>query len=376
MQRKLIGIDARMYGAGFTGIGRYNFELIRHLAELDQVNEYIIFLRKEAYLDFEVPNDRFKKVLADYSHYTFGEQIGFLKLLNSLKLDLMHFTHFNLPIFYSRPYVVTVHDLTPSFFPGKKMNRPWHKWAYQLVLRSLSKKARRLIAVSHHTKKDIIKMLSVPTDKINVIHNGVSSDFLEAPKTPKADLMKKLGLQKPFFLYTGVWRDHKNLVGMIKAFSQFNQKIGDQYELVITGRHNPTYHEIPDTISDLNLKKSVHLVGMVSELDLRGLYQSAFAYVFPSFYEGFGLPPLEAMQCNTPVLASSCASIPEICGEGNALYFDAYSVEDMADKMTLMAKDASLRQRLVDQGADWVKRFDWKRSVGHVLDLYNEVISD
>lgn len=365
-----IGIDARMYGSGFTGIGRYTYELIRHLSEMDEESEYVVFLRKESFDDFEPPNKRFTKVLADFPHYSFAEQTGFLKLLNKTDLDLMHFCHFNAPVFYKKPYIVTIHDLTLSFFPGKKMNNFWRRFAYRLVLKAVTKKAKMIIAVSEHTKKDLQKMFNVPSERIEVIYNGVNPEFAEKSETTKPDLMKKLGLQKPYFLYTGVWRDHKNIVGLIKAFDQVNEDLGEQYNLVITGRHNPSYHEIPDIVKELKLEEDVHLVGQVSEDDLRSLYQYALAYVFPSYYEGFGLPPLEAMQSGTPVAVSNKSAIPEVCGEGNALFFDPYSTDDMREKMRMIATDASLRQRLVNNGFERVKMFDWTEMTSKVLDIY------
>lgn len=366
-----IGIDARMYGSGFTGIGRYTYELIRNLAEMDQENEYVVFLRKESFDGFEPPNKRFTKVLADFPHYSFAEQFGFKSLLNKSKLDLMHFCHFNAPIFYNKPYIVTIHDLTLSFFPGKKFNSFWRRMAYKLVLKTVIKKAKKIIAVSKHTKSDLQKMFNIPEERISVIYNGVNPEFAEKSETLKADLMKRLGLQKPFFLYTGVWRDHKNIVGMIKAFADMNKELGGQYNLVITGRHNPSYKEIPDTIKEMKLEEDVHLVGLVSEDDLKALYQNALAYVFPSFYEGFGLPPLEAMQCGTPVIASNKSAIPEVCGEGNALYFDPYNIDDMKEKMRTIATDASVRQNLVNKGFERVKEFDWGKMASSVLQIYN-----
>ncbi len=365
-----IGIDARMYGSGFTGIGRYTYELIRHLARKDHKNEYVVFMRKEEYESFQPPNERFTKVLADFPHYSFAEQTAFLKLLNRTNLDLMHFCHFNAPIFYNKSYAVTIHDLTLSFFPGKKMNSWFRRLAYRLVLRTVTRKARMIIAVSENTKKDLQKLLDVPADKISVIYNGVNPEFSKPSATKKADLLKKLGLQKPYFLYTGVWRDHKNIVGMIKAFADVNKELGGQYNLVITGRHNPSYHEIPDTVREMGLEEDVHLVGQVDEDDLRGLYQHALAYVFPSYYEGFGLPPLEAMQCGTPVAASNKSAIPEICGEGNALFFDPYDIQDMKEKMKTLATDPSVRQRLVDRGFERVKAFDWDKMAEEVLTIY------
>lgn len=371
-----IGIDARMYGVGFTGIGRYTAELIEHLASLDREHEYVLFMRKESFDKFKSPNDRFKKVLADFPHYSFGEQFGFNKILKQEKLDLMHFTHFNAPIFYNRPFVVTIHDLTLSFFPGKKMNHIFQRMAYHKVIRSVTRKAKKIIAVSEHTKKDIIEQLRVPEEKIEVIYNGVSAKFGGVEPTPRQELFKSLGLSKPYFLYTGVWRDHKNLVGLIKAFAAFNKEAGDQYELVITGPHNPTYHEVPDTVKELGVENSVHLVGLVSEPIIYSLYLNALAYIFPSFYEGFGLPPLEAMQSGTPVLASNASAIPEVCGEGNALYFDPYNIDDIKAKMQEFIKDPTLRQKLIDRGKERVKFFSWAKMVSAVLRLYDSVLKN
>ena len=142
---------------------------------------------------------------------------------------------------------------------------------------------------------------------------------------------------------------------------------------MITGAYNDTYREVPDTVAKLGLKDEVHLVGLVGEDDLAGLYQNAFCYVFPSFYEGFGLPPLEAMACGLPVIASNTSATPEICGEGNALFFDPYSIDDMRDKMRLIATDATIRQRLVDRGHRRVKEFSWDRMTEEVLAVYNEL---
>lgn len=367
-----IGIDARMYGAGFTGIGRYTAELIEHLARLDDRNEYVLFMRKEAFDAFECPNDSFRKVLADFSHYSMGEQWGFYRVLEAEKLDFMHFTHFNAPLLYKRPFVVTIHDLTLSFFPGKKMNRWYHRMAYHKVIKRVTSQAKHIIAVSENTKKDLINTLKVSEAKISVIHNGISPQFGGIKATSKETLMKTHGFSKPFFLYTGVWRDHKNVVGLIKAFSAFNASQNHAYELVITGKPNATYQEVPDVISELGVGEWVHLVGLVSEEDLYGLYQHALAYTFPSFYEGFGLPPLEAMQCGTPVLASNTSAIPEVCGEGNALFFDPYDVEDMQAKMKHIATDAVLRKTLIERGGERVKAFSWEKMTKAVLEVYSE----
>lgn len=367
-----IGIDARIYGPKFTGIGRYNVELVDHLAQLDDKNEYVVFLQKEQFDQFTTPNRRFTKVLADFPHYSFGEQLGFNSLLKSHHLDLMHFTHFNAPIRYNRPYVVTIHDLTLSFFKSKKSNFI-KNLAYKIIIRRVTREAKQVIAISENTKKDLIETLGLPEEKISMIYNGINPKFGQVNPTPRQDLMKKLNLQQPYLLYTGVWRRHKNLVSMVKAFAKFNKGTKENYNLVITGKHSPLYDEVPNTIHELGIQDQVHLVGMVSEEDLFGLYKNALAYVFPSFYEGFGLPPLEAMQCGIPVIASNTSATPEVCGEGNALFFDPYDVEDMQVKMKQIATDPTLRDRLIKKGYERVKEFDWGKMTKKVLGVYKKI---
>lgn len=360
-----------MYGPGFTGIGRYTYELIRHLALLDTLNEYVIFLRKEAFETFAPPNSRFSKVLVDFPHYSLAEQTSFLKALNRESLDLMHFCHFNAPLFYRKPSVVTIHDLTLSFFPGKKMNSWFRRIAYHLVLKTVTRKAKRIIAVSQHTQKDLGDLFHIPREKVSVIYNGVDPAFGVPSAISRGSLEKDLGLTKPYFLYTGVWRDHKNIVGLLHAFHGLWRESGERYQLAITGRPNPSYPEIQETVKTLGLERDVRLTGLVGEEELKALYQHALAYVFPSFYEGFGFPPLEAMLCGIPVAASNTSSIPEVCGEGNALFFNPYNIPEMQQALGRIASDGNLRERLVENGHKHAKQFKWEAMAKAVLDVYN-----
>jgi len=371
-----IGIDARMYGPGFTGIGRYTYELIRHLALLDLVNEYVVFLRKEAFDSFVPPNSRFSKVLADFPHYSLAEQMSFLRVLNREHLDLMHFCHFNAPLFYHRPSVVTIHDLTLSFFPGKKMNSWFRRFAYQWVLKTVTRKARKIIAVSQNTQKDLEDLFHIPKSTISVIYNGVDPAFATPSNLNRATVAEQFGLRKPYFLYTGVWRDHKNVVGLIHAFHGLWKEGGGQYQLAITGRPNPSYPEIPETIKALGLESEIRLTGLVTDEELKALYQHALAYVFPSFYEGFGFPPLEAMMCGIPVAASNTSSTPEVCGEGNALFFSPYNIPEMQQALDRIAHDGALRSQLIENGRAHARKFDWGKMASAVLGVYNSVIKD
>ncbi|MBU2523693.1 glycosyltransferase, partial [Patescibacteria group bacterium] len=208
-----IGIDCRMYSSAFTGIGRYTYELVNRLAKTDNENEYFLFFNEPQYseVDAAFENKRFHKILVGAKHYSFKEQTVFLKKIRDAKLDLMHFTHFNAPILYRGKSVVTIHDLTLSYYPGKKMASMAHRAAYHLVINSITKRAKKIIAVSKNTKNDLINLLNVPTEKIEVIYEGVGSEFKEIKDAGiLAKLRDKYKIDERFLLYTGVWRSHKN----------------------------------------------------------------------------------------------------------------------------------------------------------------------
>lgn len=370
-----IGIDARMYSTEFTGIGRYVYELVKQLKEVDDKNEYVLFMNEPEYSKFE-DSKRFKKVLVKARHYSVREQLGYLWALRRAKLDLMHFTHFNAPILYRRPSVVTIHDLTLSFFPGKKMNSAFYRTAYNIVLKSAVKNARKVIAVSENTKADLVEIAGTAPAKVEVIYEGVGEEFgPRGDKEYQEDVHRKYSITRDFLLYTGVWRGHKNLVNLIKAFALLREgPEGYDMQLVITGEEDPYYPEVKRTVKELGLEHHVIYTGMVPEKELVALYQTATAYVFPSLYEGFGLPPLEAMRCGTPVVASKVSCIPEICGEASAIYFDPYDPEDISNSIRKVLLDEPLQKDLRECGLKHSLKFSWEKMAEKTLAVYNEVL--
>jgi glycosyltransferase involved in cell wall biosynthesis len=372
-----IGIDCRMYSSRFTGIGRYVYELTENLFRMDPENEYVLFFNEPEFSHFTPPNGKVKKVLVNAPHYSFSEQTKFLSALNKEKLGLMHFTHFNAPVMYNRPSVVTIHDLTLSFYPGRKMASPLHRLGYQFTIKTAVKKARKIIAVSRNTKKDLLELFRPDEEKISVIYEGVHEKFQpltgETDRKKIEDVRKKFGLDKPYLLYTGVWRSHKNLPNLLKAFHILKHDYGFDGSLVITGRKDPVYApELEEKTLSLKLEEDVIFTGLVEEKDLVPLYNGALAYVFPSLYEGFGLPPLEAMQCGVPVAASDISSIPEVCGRDNAVFFNPEDPSDMAEKIFTLISEPSLREKLVANGLKRVKQFSWKKMTEETLRVYHD----
>ncbi|MBI3282464.1 glycosyltransferase, partial [Candidatus Curtissbacteria bacterium] len=247
-----IGIDARMYGPQQTGIGNYIKYLIEELVRLDKKNTYYIFLRKEEYSKFnnlssslnrlgiaqhlasgKKRNSKFSKILADFPWYSLVEQTLFLRALLKEPLDLMHFPHFNVPLLYSRPFIVTIHDITPKFSPGEKAGSSWpRRRAYDAVLRHAMNTSRAIITPSQFTKNDILNYFTIPPEKIHVIYEGIptylrAKDLLSAKSgMPRRQILKSKNppfgqnlaaryvRSKNYLLYVGVWRSHKNLCGL------------------------------------------------------------------------------------------------------------------------------------------------------------------
>ncbi|MBP9718476.1 glycosyltransferase family 4 protein [Candidatus Gracilibacteria bacterium] len=366
-----IGIDARFYSSHFTGIGRYVFELIKNLAQIDKKNEYVIFLNEPQFSEFELPNHRFKKVLADAHHYSISEQWGFWRKLEKEKLDLMHFTHFNAPLLYRKRSVVTIHDLTLSLFPGAKMTSFIHRVAYHLIINSIAKRAKSVIAVSQNTKKDIEKFLKTPKEKIHTIYEAAGEEFrLITDHTARQKFLQKYELTRPYLLYTGVWRSHKNLPNLLRSFALLRNRYDLDIDLVMTGRPDPHYPEVIDTIQDNQLSPYVRMPGLVPEEDLIMFYNCAASFVMPSLYEGFGLPLLEAFACGAPVCSSNASCLPEVAGEGNAIFFDPHNPEDMAEKIADLLRSPEKQAELRARGLKRTHDFSWDKMAHETLKIY------
>ena len=356
---KKIGIDARFYSPSATGIGRHVFEVVQQLGSLDKENQYVVFLRPEQVESFRIANKNFKTEVTKAPHYSFAEQTLFLKQLNKHRFDLMIFPQFNVPIGYKRKFMVTIHDLTIHFFPGKKSNFIKHS-LYKYIIRNAAKKAAAVMAVSENTKKDIQKYLNVSANKIVVVGNGVSQTFQKESNRTNLDKFKaQYKLPKQYFLYTGVLRTHKNILGLIEAFSIFHKQ-NKSTELVIAGPKDDLYFpEIKTLAQKKGLGKIVHFTGFFPEKDFGKLFSAARAFVFPSFYEGFGIPPLEAMSVGVPTMVAKSSSLPEVCGDAS-LYFDPYDWKDIAQKMVEIL-NPQVQKVLIAKGEKQWRIFSWDR---------------
>lgn len=370
---KTIGIDARMYGFNQTGIGNYIRHLLEYLFAHDQTNHYVVFLMPDEFERFQVPNERVHKVCTKAKWYGWKEQLLFPFELYRQHLDLVHFTHFNTPILYFGRSVITIHDITPVFFPGHKMKSPLRKLAFRLVFYASVHKAKKIIAVSQSTKRDVVKYFHIPEKRITVIYEGTDRAFqVITDQTALERLRQEYDLHKPFLFYTGVWRNHKNLVGLIRAFRLLRENYGLDFELVLGGREDPYYPQVRRTWEELGLGAHIRPVGFIPQAELPLFYNAAAVFVIPSFYEGFGLIGLEAMACGTPVVSSDRTSLPEILGDA-ALYFDPDRPEDMAAKLAMVLNEKKLYNELRNKGLLQIKKYRWEKMGEMIFDLYKKI---
>lgn len=380
-----IGIDARFYGPLGKGLGRYTEKLILHLETLDEENQYFVFLRKENFSEYQPRNPRFTKILADYRWYGIREQIFFPWRLWRFRCDLVHFPHFNVPIFYRRPFIVTIHDLILLHYPTLRNTTKfaWLYWvkfaAYRLTIASAIRRAKHIITVSHFTERDLLKNYADSRGKISVTYEAADPFCFWMAKRRAALLFRRLHLLSeakeprpedrthdiitPYFLYVGNAYPHKNLEFLITA-ARFYPK----HRFVIVGKEDYFYDRLRAK-AQREKADNVLFTGFVTDAELGTLYRHAALYLFPSFYEGFGLPPLEAMTYGVPVLSSDRASLPEILGEA-CVFFDPNRESSLRTSLDALLRDGKKREKLREAGYRRVASFRWDRMAEQTLAIY------
>ncbi len=372
-----IGIDARFFGVKRKGLGRYTQKLIENLEKIDLDNQYFIFLQKVNFDEYEPKNSNFTKVLADYRWYSLKEQLEFPKLLNKYKLDLMHFPHFNVPVFYFRKFIVTIHDLILIYFPTRRSTtlHPiiyWFKYLmYKIVIRSAIFRADRLITVSNFTKEDILKQYHVSKDKITVTYEACE-DFCMLTPNKDEKILARYGIIKPYIMYVGNAYPHKNLERLVRAFDRLRKEPGkNNLKLVFVGKEDYFYVRLKKMVEDEHIE-SVIFTGYVPDYDLDVFFHNVSVYVWPSLYEGFGLSPLEAMAKGAPVVSSDHPCMREIL-EDSAYYFDAKNVDKMAGAISKVLDDQDLRAELMRKGFQQIKKYSWKKMAEQTLEIYKKL---
>ncbi len=370
-----IGIDCRMYGPeSTTGIGNYIKNLTSNLFLIDKKNDYILFMKDPIFSSFSLPGKKVKKVKIDFPWYSFAEQTAFLKILLEHKLDLIHFPQFNIPIFYPKKFIVTIHDITPKFFPGPNIKKSLvRRICYHKVFNSAVKKSKKIITVSNHTKNQIVKNFNTPKDKIKVIYLGIEEKFkLISNKKQITDLMSEYGISKPFIFYVGVWRDHKNLPNLVEAFDILKNHLNLDIQMVLGGNPDDRYPEIIKAVEKSKNRNDIIMPGFISENELPIFYNAAELFVLPSFCEGFGLVAIESLACGTPVASSNTTSVPEII-QDSGIYFNPENPKDIAAAIKNILTDREAYLSLKIRGMEHVKKYSWLNCAKKTLQVYQSV---
>ncbi len=400
-----IGIDARFFGLENKGLGRYTNELLQGIDRLDQEKKqgensagvgnltrrivYYVFLLPEKYDEFQPRAKNIKKIKAPWRWYSWREQFFFPFLLRKYRLDLVHFLHFNVPVFfYKKDFVVTIHDLTLFHYPTFR-NTTLNKFfylgkllAYHFLIRRVVKKARRIVAISKFTKKDLQKTLAVPAEKIKVIYEGY--DFLPVDRREfsesagKGDILKKYAIMEGYILYVGNAYPHKNLERLLLAWQRFGEAgLVGKRKLLLVGKNDYFYDKLKKFVAERGIKKVI-ISNQVSDEELDSLYRRADLFVFPSLYEGFGLPPLEALARGVPVISSDSGSLPEILGK-NVLYFKAESVNSIFEALKKGLEKASHEKGKMSLSGKYFlqkKKYSWRKMAKKTIALYEEVLKE
>jgi glycosyltransferase involved in cell wall biosynthesis len=373
-----IGIDARFYGpkVGGGGLGRYVAELVTNLQELDTQHEYVLFLKKENFHACKITNPRFTKQLIDIPWYTVQEQLKMPAVIKRAQVDLMHYPHWNIPVFSRTPFIVTIHDLI--LLQDKQSARSSTRGAlvhgfkyagFRTVLENAIHRSQHILTVSQYTKDQILTHFGIHEDKITVTQNGIS--VLESGNDVH---LPNLGVHQPYFLYVGNAYPHKNLEMMMHAFAQFRDQHKD-VQLVIAGRRDMFSHQLEKEAKELGIPKGlVRFIDLPTDEEIAKLYKEAHLFIYPSRLEGFGMPPLEAMTYGTPVAAARASSLPELLKD-QVHYFDPDDIEALVTIMTDALQRPEHIRQFSQTGKTLAASYNWKTTAQQTLDTYNSLSS-
>lgn len=382
-----IGIDARFFGGEQSkGLGRYTQKLVEHLLRIDKTNQYVIFLQETEYASWKIKQPNVEIVQAPYRWYSLAEQILMPLKIKQYNVDFMHFPHFNVPLLYRGPFIVTIHDLIISRFPTERATTlgPFKyrikQMAYNRVITHAARNAKKIITVSEYSRKDIMDFFQLPKDRIVVTYEAVdaftdtSANTADLSEDAMARILKQYNITHPYVLYIGNAYPHKNLETLLQVVSTLKKQGKLFFKLVLVGREDYFYLRLQQKAWALDIESHVLFPGFVPDEHLPVLYKNALTYIFPSKYEGFGLPPLEAMYYGTPVVSSNSSCLPEVLGDA-ALYFDFQDVNGIIDQIFQLQNSPELREKLVTAGHTQVQKYSWRTMAKDTRTLYDSVFS-
>ena len=366
-----IGIDATALPAQPVGAGIYIIHLIKALLSLDSDFEWVVFVHEERRALLGIEEGKVVRVVSvpdqRPAERLLWEQLAFPRLVQALGVDLLHSLHYTRPWRLGCKSVVTFHDMTFFLFP--QLHTHAKRVFFPLAIRTSARLADALVAVSENTRKDSIRLLDIPPGKIFTTPLGVSEDFHQIQDRELLErARRKFNLPEKFILYLGVVEPRKNLPFLLRCYASAIEQ-GLAHRLVIVGRLGWMYEDVFEQVESLELQENVHFAGFIPRQDLPMVYNLADLFVYPSVYEGFGLPVLEAMACGTPVITSNVSAMPEIVGEAGILLPPN---DEAAFTQTIMnlLDGTSKRVELSKRGIQRSAQYTWKRTATDTLEVY------
>ncbi|TCW40349.1 glycosyltransferase involved in cell wall biosynthesis [Thermohydrogenium kirishiense] len=361
-------IDVRMINENLHGIARYTYELIKNFIKLNDIKIYLLTCDNKFKEKILNQNEDIRYIIVKSGFLSIREPIELPIKLNKYKNEAI----FHSPSFVSSPFIrcptiMTIHDLNHLKFP--EYYTKFHKYYYNYIVKPSALNAKKVLTVSNFSKMEIVNWLKCDSEKVVVTYNGVDENFKVINDKDKLIIIrKKYDLPQKFVLYIGNLKPHKNITNLIKAIKKINQEI----MLVINGESNEILNKI---IKENNLENKVKFIGYVDDDDLPALYNLAELFVYPSLYEGFGLPPLEAMACGCPVITSNTSSLPEVVGEAGIMV-NPYNVEEIARAIDLVLLNENLRREMIEKGLKQAKKFSWRKTAEETLKVYEDVYKE
>jgi glycosyltransferase involved in cell wall biosynthesis len=368
-----IGIDARLMFHQPAGISRYTGHLLHAMAKLNKTDEFIIFQHRKHRLPLITQANFRRSTLYTPVHHRFEQFLLPIELAR-YALDLLHSTDFIPPLHSPTPAVITVHDLAFLHWPHFLTT---DSAAYYGQIDRAVKHARHIIVPSESTKKDLIRLLGAPDDKVSVIYEAADPSFQPLPlEATRREMRQQYKIPESYILFVGTIEPRKNVNGLLHAFHHLRTKYNiTDTNLVIAGSHGWLYEETMETVNKLGLQKYTHFLGRVPDENLRKLYVSARCHIHPAHYEGFGLPPLEAMACGTPTIVSNVSSLPEVVGDA-ALLVDPNNPEEIAVAIQRLLTNEELHAELRIKGLQRAHCFSWELAARSTLEVYRKVADE
>lgn len=366
-----IGIDATPLLGQRSGIGHYTARLLAAQLRTEPERDFLLYSNRP--LENLEPELKQATRVPGYLPRSrwLWMQLMLPRLIQQTRPDLCHFTNALAPLLINKPYVLSIYDATlflySSYHPRTRL------LAIRMMLPLAVRRAAAIITISQSARNDLQEILKIPSEKIHVVYGAASQQFERVTHQEKlAQVRRKYGLPEQFLLYVGTLEPRKNLSRLVKAFGRL-KKMGQPHKLVLAGPWGWSMNGFSQQIEESDLGDSIQMLGYIPDEDLPALYSLATVFVFPSIYEGFGLPPLEAMACGTPVLSSQNSSLAEICGEA-AFLVDPLNEESLVDGLRQVLESKALQAQLGENGQKRAAEFSWERAAKETSAVYNSIL--